>query len=87
MSDYAVGWPVWDRLGATDPGDFALSGGLTGRIHAWQEFFEQRFHYEKGWDTAEDAVAYAAEGRQLRSLLEREIGDRADVTLDLWPTR
>ncbi|HWS35431.1 MAG TPA: hypothetical protein VN408_22170 [Actinoplanes sp.] len=85
MSDYSVGWPLWDELGAMDPEDFALPAELSGRISAWQEHFEQRFHYEHEWKTPEDAAAYAREGRELHRLLQDAIGDRADVRLDLWP--
>ena len=37
MSDYGVGWPLWDAAGAMDPAVFELSEGLTARLHAWQD--------------------------------------------------
>ncbi|SDT37699.1 hypothetical protein SAMN04489716_3519 [Actinoplanes derwentensis] len=86
MSDYGVGWPLWED-GAMDPADFDLPVGLADRISAWQEHFEVRFHYEDGWKTAEDAAAYAREGRELHRFLEQSIGGWADVRLDLWPVQ
>lgn len=85
MSDYGVGWPLWDADAAMDPAAVELSEGLTARLHDWQGFFEERFHHERGWQSTGDAAAYAAQGRQLRHLLETEIGGWARVELDLWP--
>jgi hypothetical protein len=86
MSDYSVGWPLWDDEGALHPSAFDLSHELTVRLHAWQQYFEDRFHYRRGWRSADDAAAYAREGRELHRLLTTEIGGWADVDLDLWPT-
>jgi hypothetical protein len=85
MSDYCVGWPLWDSGGAMDPSALDVSEELAARLTAWQEYFEERFHYDHGWRSAEDAAAYAAEGRALQRLLSREIGGGVDVELDLWP--
>ncbi len=85
MSDYWVGWPLWDHEGAMDPDALDLPAELAARLTAWQEHFEQRFHYEHGWRTPEDAAAYAAEGKALHRLLTREVDRWADVELDLWP--
>lgn len=84
MSDYGVGWPLWENT-AMDQDDFALPAELTGRISAWQEHFDSCFHWEDGWKSPEDAVVYAREGRELHRLLQETIGDWADVRLDLWP--
>ncbi|MEH0986267.1 hypothetical protein [Micromonospora sp. CPCC 205556] len=85
MSDYGAGWPLWDAQGAVDPSAFDISPALTRRLQAWQEHFEEHFHYDTGWQSTEDAAVYAEEGKTLRRLLAIEIGWRADVELDLWP--
>lgn len=85
MSDYGAGWPLWGREGRLSPGDVDLPDELVTRLEAWQEFFEERFHYDRGWRFPEDATTYAAEGRQLQALLTREIDLWARVELDLWP--
>jgi hypothetical protein len=85
MSDYGVGWPLFDDRSALEPSDLELSSELVARLYAWQEHFERHFHYDRGWRSAEDAAAYAREGQQLRRLLAAEVGGRAQVELDLWP--
>ncbi len=85
MSDYSVGWPLWDSDGAMDPAKSGVSPGLAARLNAWQASFEEGFHYEGGWRSAGNAAAYAREGRVLHELLTAEIGWWADVELDLWP--
>jgi len=64
MSDYSVGWPLWDHEGAMDPAKLDVSHELAARLYAWQEAFEEGFHYEHGWRSAEQAAAYAKEGRE-----------------------
>ena len=85
MSDYGVGWPLWDSGGAMDQSALALPDELAARITAWQEHFEQHFHDDHDWRSPDDAAAYAREGRALQRLLTARIGEWADVELDLWP--
>lgn len=68
-----------------DPSTSGVSPALSGRLIAWQESFEEGFHYERGWRSSEDATRYAREGRVLLRDLRAEIGGWADVELDLWP--
>jgi hypothetical protein len=74
MSDYGVDWPLWGDEGELQPAALGLSDDLTARLQAWQRLFEERFHYESGWRSAEDAAAYAADGVQLQRLLTAEAG-------------
>lgn len=85
MSDYSVGWPLWDDEGAMDPSTSRVSPALSARLLAWQESFEEGFHHERGWRSEHDAARYAREGRLLLQHLRAEIGGWADVELDLWP--
>ena len=85
MSDYHATWPLWDDVGVKDPSEPDVSAELAARLDAWQESFEQGFHYEHGWRSAEQAAAYAEEGRELQRLLTAEIGRWVYVELDLWP--
>ena len=85
MSDYSVGWPLWNEEGAMDPATSGVSPALSARLYAWQESFEVGFHYERGWRSSNDATGYAREGRLLLRHLQAEIGGWADVELDLWP--
>lgn len=85
ISDYSVGWPLWNDDGAMDPTTSGVSAALSARLHAWQESFEEAFHYERGWRSNNEATRYAREGRLLLRHLQAEIGAWADVELDLWP--
>ncbi|MFI7644129.1 hypothetical protein [Nonomuraea sp. NPDC049400] len=85
MSDYGVGWPLWNSEGAMDPSSLDTPDELAARLNAWQEHFEQRFHYEHGWRSPDDAAVYAEEGKMLQRLLTAEVGRWFNVELDLWP--
>ncbi|MGW5055002.1 hypothetical protein [Actinokineospora sp. NPDC004072] len=87
MSDYGVGWPLWDDGGAMDRSAVELSEALTARLGAWQQHFEERFHHETGWRSAPDAAKYAEEGKELHRLLTDELAGHARVELDLWPVQ
>ena len=68
-----------------DPAASGVSADLGARLSAWQQSFEEHFHYERGWRSAGKAAAYAREGRVLQRLVTAEIGSWAVVELDLWP--
>lgn len=85
MSDYGVGRPLWDDHGATAPSAFDVPVELAARLRAWQDHFEEHFHFENGWRSAQDATVYVEQGKELQRLLTKELGRSACVELDLWP--
>jgi hypothetical protein len=86
MSDYGADWPLWSPPeGLLAPEAFSLSAGLVTDLHAWQDLFEQQFHWDHGWRTPEAEARYAQAAPQLLHRLRRELGPTVHVTLNTWP--
>src|SRR3954453_14226356 len=86
MSDYGAGWPLWcTPEGLLDPESLVLSAMLVADLRAWQDLFEQDFHWDHGWRTLEAEARYARVASDLLYRLRRELGPAVDVTLDAWP--
>jgi hypothetical protein len=83
MSDYSAGWPLWTGGGLTSPGDWELSPALLERLQAWDDLFDQHFHWDKGWRDGAARRAYHHDAPRLVRDLEREL-PAATVELDLW---
>lgn len=84
-SDYACGFPLWDGAGRLSTGDLELSPELEQDLVAWQELFDAHFHWGRGWDDSSHEQAYATAADGLADRMRWELGDGADVTVDLWP--
>ena len=84
MSEYFVDWPLWITDGPAAPDHFELSAGLTNDLLAWQELFEQHFHYRERWDDPAWAHEYERRGRELLSRLADELPGHF-IELRLWP--
>lgn len=86
MSDYSAGWPLWSaQEGLLAPDSLLLSAQLTADLRAWQELFEQDFHWDHGWRTVEAEVRYSRLAPELLHRLRRELGPTVHVSLDAWP--
>jgi len=60
MSDYSAGWPLWsagEGLLASDA--LPPSAPLIADLRAWQDLFENEFHWDHGWHTPEAETRYA----------------------------
>jgi hypothetical protein len=82
--DYGVEYPLW-LDGNRQPNEIGLTQELGERLAAWQSFFDEKYHHERGWRTRDDRAAFEAEGKRLREALQSEVGDRLAVVLNLWP--
>lgn len=78
--DYSAGLPLWG-----DWEELKLPLSLLVRLYRWQRTFDRGFNPERGWDTAQNRDAWAAEASRLVDDLQRVIGKRAELTVDLWP--
>lgn len=83
MSDYGS-TPLWAE-GCIDTDSVGLSADLVTRLDAWQQLFDEHFHWERGWDTADAATQYTAEGHALLELVSAQLPGYI-VELHLWPT-
>ncbi|MGH3326752.1 MAG: hypothetical protein ACRDPT_02960 [Streptomycetales bacterium] len=84
MSDYGADWPLWEG-GMIGPEDLDLSAGLAADLKAWQDLFEDYFHWESGWRTPEAKERYARDADTLLNRLREELGPGFDVQPDAWP--
>jgi hypothetical protein len=84
MNEYTVAWPIWMSGGLADRGSLDLSDGLAARISEWARVFNDHFDPETGWDSSDLRARHATDAQALRRSLREELGDRYDVTLDLW---
>jgi hypothetical protein len=86
MSDYSAGWPLWSaNEGLLAPDALSLSAPLAADLRAWQDLFEDEFHWDRGWRTLEAEARYALAGLELLHRLRRELGPAVHVTLNAWP--
>lgn len=90
--DHARDWPLWESpLTAprgepcTTPSTYRLGEHLTGQIARWNSTWEGRFAWETGWDDAEVAARWAADGEALAAALAAELSGTADVSYQPWP--
>jgi hypothetical protein len=80
MPDYSARMPLWGGWQRLD-----LPELLLRRLAAWQEDFDSNFHWDHGWRSSAARDAWAAEAATLERLLRQAVGERARVTVDLWP--
>lgn len=75
MSDYSCGMPLWGDGGLiADPvAELGISAELADDLAAWQEWWEQHFHDDRGWDSAAARTAYLREAPPLADRLQREL--------------
>jgi hypothetical protein len=80
MPEYSAPMPLWGRWQ-----ELELPELLLRRLAAWQEDFDSNFHWDHGWKSSAAREAWAADAATLETMLRQAVGDRARVTVDLWP--
>ena len=80
MPEYSVEMPLWGRWKQLE-----LSAALLARLRKWQVHFEESFRPESGWLSVTARESWTDEAKVLEDELRREVGDRADVVVNLWP--
>jgi hypothetical protein len=80
MPEYSVHVPLWGEWQG-----LGLSAALRRQLARWQNDFDASFHWETGWRSPVARERWAAEAVEVEAELRREVGDRAVVTVDLWP--
>jgi hypothetical protein len=80
MPEYSVEIPLWGPWQELD-----LSATLLSRLRRWQEFFDESFRWDSGWASSTARDRWASEAEAVEEELRREVGDRADVVVNLWP--
>lgn len=82
MPEYSVDLPLWGRWEHLE-----LSESLLDRLRRWQSEFDSTFRWDSGWRSAADRQRWSEEARSLEADLRDEVGNRAEVTVDLWPLK
>ena len=80
MPDYSAPMPLWGSWQQLE-----LPELLLRRLAAWQDDFDSNFHWDHWWKSAAAREAWAADAATLETSLRQAVGDRARVTVDLWP--
>lgn len=62
-----------------------FSPELLDRLAAWQQEFDDNFHWENGWRSAEIRDRWASEAETLAPDVRAELGTRASLVVRLWP--
>ena len=73
--------PLHGPRGQVQPGALKLSVDLGRAIRHWGLFFEAKFRYDGGWETAGDSNWYQREGSRLARAIAWELGE--DFAVDL----
>jgi hypothetical protein len=58
---------------------------LLDRLAAWQQDFDDNYHYESGWRSAPARDRWADNAKGLATDLRAVLGARAELVVDLWP--
>jgi hypothetical protein len=85
--DYGAELPLW---GGDSSGNIAwqytkFPPRLLDRLAAWQREFDDNFHWDSGWQSAETRDRWASQAQQLAADVRTELGTRAELTVRLWP--
>src|SRR5262245_13692468 len=58
---------------------------LLDRLAAWQREFDDNFHWDRGWRSAQTRDRWASQAEELAADMRAELGTRAELTVRLWP--
>jgi hypothetical protein len=86
--EYSADLPLWgccEGAGMIAWQDTKFSPELLDRLVAWQQEFDDNFHYETGWRSAEIRDRWASQAENLAADVRTELGTRAELTVRLWP--
>jgi hypothetical protein len=85
--DYSAELPLWGCDGSGNIGwrSTKFPPELLDRLSAWQQEFEDNFHWDGGWRSAEIRDRWASEATQLAADVRAELGTRAELIVRLWP--
>jgi hypothetical protein len=83
--EYSADLPLWGECGAIAWQRTKFSPQLLDRLAAWQQDFDANFHWDKGWRSAQTRDRWARQAEVLAADVRAELGNRARLTVRLWP--
>jgi hypothetical protein len=86
--DYSAKLPLWgcDGSGTIGWQSTKFPPGLLDRLFAWQQEFDDNYHWDSGWRSAQIRDHWASEGGELAADVRAELGT-AELVVRLWPLR
>src|SRR5215831_15851945 len=83
--DYSAPLRCGVRASAISTGGIPSSRpALLDRLAAWQQEFDDNYHYETGWRSAPARDRWADDAQGLATDLRAVLGTRAELVVDLW---
>jgi hypothetical protein len=84
--DYFAELPLWaDGFGNVAWQFTKFPPKLLDRLAAWQRQFDDNYDCQSGWRSAEIRRRWARDAQVLAAAVQAELGDRAELVVDLWP--
>jgi len=84
--DYGAELPLWGQGFGNIAWQFTkFSPGLLDRLAAWQQDFDDSFHWDSGWRSTRIRDRWAGQAAGLAADVRAELGARAELTVRLWP--
>jgi len=86
--DYSAELPLWGQGFGNIAWQFTkFSPELLDRLAAWQQEFDDSFHWQRGWRSTEIRDRWTREAEELAADVRAELGTRAALTVRLWPLK
>jgi hypothetical protein len=84
--DYSAPLPLWgEGFGNIDWRFTKFPPELLDRLAAWQQDFDDTYHYQTGWRSAAIRNRWAHQAQNLAADLRAALGIQAEFVVDLWP--
>ena len=84
--DYMADLPLWGKgCGDIDWRLTKFPPEVLDRLAAWQQEFDDNYHYQTGWRSAAIRDRWAHQANDLAAEIRAALGTRTDLVVDLWP--
>jgi hypothetical protein len=82
--DYGAELPLWGKGFGNIAWQYTkFSPALLDRLAAWQQDFDARYHWDRGWESDEIRDRWASQAEDLAADVRAELGTRATLIVKL----
>ncbi len=71
----------------SDDTDALIPDDLLVRLVAWNEYFNNNYHWEQGWRSEEAKRRWVDEAPSLVAELKEALAGKTELKIDLWPEK